>query len=359
VADGGVKLIPQFSEMTATVSSNVVTLKSNGTGALAGKPWVLTVTESGTGASAAETTTVVATSQYHADQIDNYSGNALPTGGSDTLIFDHGSLDVRWGLDYATTLTAITKYKAYTGNVGLPENNVDSSSKPYHEYRTTYLTCTGCTTVNLEVGSGTGSGRFKLNTGSVAASAINVFGQGTRIEQGVPCVLWKGTHASNTLTNYAGDVGVAFFGSETATVATLVNGDGPQSGASTICGTGTTLTTVRVNGGSMVTQSAITTATQYAGTWDHYAGTVTTLTLLGGAFSPHAALTITNASIYGKLDLSKTAGTITFTNLVQVYSGAEIYDPNGKATFSAGYKINGTPDKVRITRPAGDTITYS
>jgi hypothetical protein len=38
VADGGAALIPQFSEFTATVSSSVVTLTGNGTGALAGRP---------------------------------------------------------------------------------------------------------------------------------------------------------------------------------------------------------------------------------------------------------------------------------------------------------------------------------
>lgn len=358
VADGGAGLIPQFSEYTATVSSSTVTFTSNGSGALAGKPITMSGAKSGTVTITYTPNVIAPTSQYHADQVDNYAGNALPTGGSDTLVFDNGSVDVRWGLDYATTLTNITKYKAYTGNVGLSEVNSDNSAKPYHEYRTTYLTCTGCTTANLEVGEGPGSSRFKLNTGS-GQSAINIFGKGSRAESGVPCILWRGTHASNTMTNYAGDVGVAFFGGESATLATLVSGDGPQSAASTICGTGTTLTTVRVNGGTMVTQSAVTTATQYAGTWDHFSGTVGTLNLLGGTFSPRAALTITNSSIYGKLDLSKTSGTITFTNLVQVYPGAEIYDPNGKATFSAGYKINGIPGSVKVSRPAGDTITYS
>lgn len=361
VADGGAALIPQFSEFTATNNTaSQVDLTANGSGALAGKPFTITVTGDGTASTGTANISpiTVPTSQYHADQADNYSGNALPTGGSDTLVFDNGSVDVRWGLDYAAALTNITKYKAYTGNVGLSEVNSDNSSKPYHEYRTTYLTCTACTTANLEVGDGPGSSRFKLNTGT-GQSAINIFGKGTRVENGVPCILWRGTHASNAMTNYAGDVGVAFFGGESATLATLVSGDGPQSAASTICGTGTTLTTVRVNGGTMVTQSAVTTATQYAGTWDHFSGTVGTLNLLGGTFSPRAALTITNSNIYGKLDLSKTSGTVTFTNLVQVYPGAEINDPNGKATFSAGYKINGLPGSVRVNRPAGDTITYS
>lgn len=358
VADGGASLIPQFSEFTATNNTaTLVDLTANGSGALAGKPFTIVVTGDGTAGNgtAAITSITVPTSQYHADQIDNYSGNALPTGGTDTFILDSGSVDMRWGLDYATTLTAITKFKTYSGNVGLPEYNIDNNSKPYHDYRTTYLTCTGCTTANLEVGDGPGSGRFKLSTGT-GQSAINVFGKGQRIETGVPCILWKGTHASNTVSNLAGDVGIAFFGGEVATVLTLVTGDGPQSPAQTYCGSGVTLTTVRLVGGSQVTNSAITTATQYAGAWDHYSGTVTTLNLYGGTFTPHAAMTITSSNIYGgTLDLSKCPGTVTFTNAVQLYG--TINDPNGKATFSAGYVLKSVTAKV--IRPVGDTVTLS
>jgi hypothetical protein len=361
IADGGGSLIPQFSEFAATVASNVVTLTSNGSGALAGKPFTLTSTQTVAGdETAARTASVTPTSQYHANEADNYSANGLPTGGTDTLIFDNGNVDVRWGLDYATTLTAITKYKAYSGNVGLPEVNVDSSSKPYHEYRTpTYLTCTACTTANLEIGEGPGSSRFKLDTGA-GASTINVFGKGNRIEQGVQCILWKGTNTGNVLNNMAGDVGVAIFGSETANLATLVNGDGPNSAASTYCGTGLTFNsaTVTVNGGTLTTQSALATGKQYAGTWDHYTGTITTLTVYKGAtFIPRNAQTITTATVYGKIDLSKSSGTVTFTNLVNLYGDAEINDPNGKATFSAGYKLNSTAAKV--IRPVGDVHTIS
>lgn len=362
VADGGGSLIPQFSEFTATNgTSGVVTLTSNGSGALAGKPFTITASESSSGDdTAVRSSSIVPTSQYHADQVDNYSGNALPTGGSDTLIFDNGSVDVRWGLDYATTLTKITKYKSYTGNVGLPEVNVDNSAKPYHEYRTTYLTCTGCTTVDLEVGEGPGSGRFKLNTGSAAASTINVFGKGNRIEQGVPTTIWKGTHASNVVNNLAGDIGIAFFGGESATVATLITGDGPQSGASTICGSGCTLTTVTLNGGNQETNSAITTANQNGGSWIHKSGTVTTLNQYGGYHYPNGAVTYTTLKLFGAtFDLSKGNGAVTITNPIEMYKGSRYIDPQGRSgnpVFSL--KGCGLAD-VTITMPANKTITYS
>ncbi len=363
VADGGAALIPQFSEFTATNgTATLVDLTANGSGALAGKPFTIVVTGDGTVSTgtAAISSITVPTSQYHADQIDNYSGNALPTGGSDTLIFDNGSVDVRWGLDYATTLTTITKYKAYSGNVGLPEVNSDNSAKPYHDYRTTYLTCTGCTTVNLEVGEGQGSGRFKLNTGSAAASAINVFGKGQRIDTGVPCILWKGTNASNTVNNLAGDIGIAFFGGETATVATLVTGDGPQSAANTVCGSGCTLTTVTLNGGTQETNSAITTANQNGGSWTHKLGTVTTANIYGGTHYPSGGATYTTLKLFGAtFDLSRGNAAVTITNTIQLYKGAFFNDPQGRVTGPV-FKLNGClPSEVTIVIPKDKTLTVS
>lgn len=364
VADGGANHIPQFADFVATNNTASQVLLTGGTNtspvALEGKPFTITVTGDGTASTgtAAISSVTTPTSQFHADQADNYSGNAVPTGGSDTLVFDNNNIDMRWGLDYATTLTAITKSKTYSGNVGLPEQNVDNGAKPYHEYRTTYLTCTGCTTANLEIGEGQGSSRFKLNTGSAAASTINVFGKGTRAEVGVPCTIWKGTHASNVVNNLAGDLGIAVFGGETATVATLVNGDGPQSVAYTFCGSGVTLTTLRIAGGQVVTNAGMTTAVIYAGRLDHYTGTISTLTSNGGTVYIHGACTITTTgTVYGKIDLSQSAGTVTFTNLVTLDGSAEIYDPQAKATFSAGYKLASTTAKV--TRPPGDTHTLS
>lgn len=362
VADGGASLIPQFSEFTATNdTASQVLLTANGSGALAGKPFTIAVTGDGTASTGtgAITSVTAPTSQYHADQADNYSGNALPTGGSDTLVFDNGSVDVRWGLDYATTLTNITKYKAYTGNVGLGEVNSDNSAKPYHEYRTTYLTCTGCTTANLEVGEGPGSSRFKLNTGT-GQSAINIFGKGSRVETGVPCILWKGTHASNVVNNIAGDLGIAFFGGESATVATLVTGDGPTSAASTVCGSGCTLTTVTLNGGSQETNSAITTATQNGGSWTHKSGTVTTANIYGGTHYPTGGVTYTTLRLYGAtFDLSKGNSAVTITNTIQLYKGAVFNDPQGRVTGPV-FKLNGClPSEVTINIPKDKTLTVS
>lgn len=371
IADGGGASIPQFSEFTATNgTSGVVTLTSNGSGFLAGKPFTITATENSTGDdTAARSASVTPTSQCHADQADNWSGNTPPED-SDTLTFDNGSVDVRWGLTtYASgsttsNPTTIIKYKSYTGNVGLPEVNTDNSAKPYHEYRTTYFTTDNGATANcdanLEVGEGPGSGRFKWDAGS-GQTTLSIFGKGSRIENGVPCILWKGSHASNVVYNLAGDLGIAFFGGETATVATLVTGDGPTSQASTICGSGVTLTTVTLNGGSQETNSAITTATQNAGTWVHKSGTITTLTVRGGTFYPNGAATITtlNVASGGTFDASKGNASFTITNTIQLYKGSKFLDPQGR-TGNPVFKLNQCQlADVTVVLPPNKTFTPS
>lgn len=363
IADTGAQFIPQFSEFTATVSSSVVTLTSNQSSpqGLAGKPFTVSVTESTAGdGTATEATATTPTGQFHWNQVDNWSGNTVPVD-NDTVVFDDGSVDLRYNLNAAIQPAAVTKLKKYSGAIGLPVTNKDNSAKTYSEYRTPrYLTfddnSVTCT-YNLEVGEGPGSSQLYISSGA-GQSIVNVFGAGPSVDN-LPPTMWIGTHASNVFNNLAGNVGIAFYPGESAVIATLVTGDGPQSNAKTFCGTGCTLGVVRLNGGSQTTNSAVTTATQYAGQWDHYTGTITTYNGYGGTFTPHGAITITNASIHNKLDMKKTAGTITFTNLVQVFAGAEIDDGNGRITFSAGYKLNCRPDQVKIIRPPGDTISYS
>jgi hypothetical protein len=329
---------------------------------LAGKPWTLSVTESTSGdGTATEATTIAATSQYHANQVDNWHLNAVP-GNGDTVIFDTGNVDVRYLLELgAITVAQLTKYKSYTGNVGLPRTNTDNSAKPYSEYRTPmYLTADGFTIADLEVGEGPGSSRFYLDAGSVA-STFNVYGKGTRVENGVPCILLLGTSTSNVLRNLAGDVGVAFYGGEASALATLITGDGPASQASTICGAGvSTLTAATLNGGFHETNSAVGTATQNAGTWVHKLGTVTALNLNGGVFYNNGAATITTLNLYGgSFDASKGTASFAITNTVQMYKGAKFIDPQGR-TGNVVIKLNGcTFSDVTIVHPFNKTYTPS
>ena len=369
VADGGGVSIPVFADATATSSAGTVTFKGGLTtpAYLQGKPFTFTASKSSaSGVITYSSAATAAASQVHASIAANFSGNAV-LANNDTLVFDSGTIDMRYNLATYNSgspvqLTAITKYKAYTGNVGLRDIDQDTSSKPYSEYRTKYFTTNNnsvTTTANLEVGPGTGSGLFAWDAGA-GQVVLSIFGQGTRIDTGVPCVLFKGTHASNVINNLAGDLGVAFYGGEAATIATVITGDGPNSSASTILGSGCTLTTVTLNGGVKETNSAITTANQYGGTWTHKSGTVTTANIYGGTHYPNGSATYTTLNLYGgTFDASKGTASFAVTNTIQMYKGSKYLDPGGRSG-NAVFKLNGcAPSDVTIQFPDNKTYTLS
>jgi hypothetical protein len=192
---------------------------------------------------------------------------------------------------------------------------------------------------------------------------LNIFGQGRRAEAGVPCVLWKGTHASGEVNNLRGDLGVAWYAGEVATVPTLRTGDGPASTAKTHCSSGVTLTAVTVNGGYQFTDSAVTTGTQNGGKWEHNAGTQTALTINGGTYYPLGSATITALTVGSNGTLDCRAGTDTFTvsGTIQLYKGAKVYDPQGRINNGAAvFKLNNCSiTDVTLDLPKNKTYTLS
>ncbi len=365
IADGGGQAIAQFRHLSASVSSATVSFTTDESGALGGKPFTMSEAETtaGDGAVTYSNAATAATSQYHANQADNWDGNAVPANG-DTVIFDTGSLDCRWELDLgAITVAQLTKYKSYTGNVGLARTNNDDTAYPHSEYRTPrYLTADGFTIADLEVGEGTGSSRFYLDAGSVA-STINIYGKGNRAETGLPCILFIGTSTSNVVRNLAGDLGIAFYGNEAASLTTLISGDGPASQASTICGTGVTFSsaTVTCNGGFLETASAFATGVQNAGNWFHKAGTVTSMTVNKGAVHyPMGAATYTTLDINGgRFDCTKGSASFTITNTVTLSAGSEFIDPQGRTGNPVFQLRDCTLADVKIVLPQGKTFTPS
>lgn len=326
--------IAEFKEITWTANgtSNIV-----GTAATAGIPF--TQTSSASGGTATLTTATTTSSSGPADLsvAANYSTGALPVNGDD-LYFENTSNPCLYNLNAlsAVTLNSLNIRDTFTGTnaaIGLPLNNANG----YYEYRPTYL-AVGATTINIFGGKSAGSGRIKINTGSVATT-INCFNTGSALETGVPAFLWKGTNAGNVANIYKGTFGAAFFDGETATIATLrvayvsnVSGD-----ADVTCSAGCTLTTIVQEGGSLVTNSAVTTVTQNNGTWVHNgtaaggtitqtngtidyrsSGTITSLTgFAPGAFTAlknPVGFTITNLTTYGDYSYDDSNKVITWTN---------------------------------------------
>jgi len=317
--------IAEFSELTATVSGSVVTVRG-----IAGEPFVMTVVETTAGdGTAVEATATAATGPNHYDNSDNWS-SSVPIGTDDVYV-DNSDVSILWGLDQsAVPIASFTEGLNFTGDIGLPE----VAPGGYKEYRESggYLQL-NCAKITIGTGEGSGSGRTKIDTGSSTAAIIAVINTGSSSEFGLPAFLWKGTHASSTLDMLNGSVGVASFGGELATLTDLVVADGTCE-----LGVGLTLATMDVFGGTCtlrgVTSSTIT-MTGGVLNVEGTTGTISGINQQGGTINYRAGgTTITTLTVGGEgsptFDLTNCPTTVTATNPISVRPGANIVDPSRK-----------------------------
>ena len=372
LAQGGAQAIPQFREAVATVSGSVVTL----TGVLAtvngisgSRPFTYTCAENtastGTATLANDT---VATGKWFFGNADNWSGDTVPVD-TDTIIFDSGNIDCKYGLSPAIQPTIFRKTKQYSGRIGLAEINTDDTSYPYNEYRTKDLTFDdngGATcTYHFEEGEGTGSQLVRINAGA-GLSIFNFYGYGSRLLSGQPSVLLLGTNAANQINMPQGDGALGFFSGDASTAVAARCGNGNPGGATLVLGDTVTLTssTIDISGGNVTINSATATADIDV----HSGGT---LTILGAV--AHASIdvqhgtcnykstgTITTLAVRsaGTFDRSGDLRPATITNAVQLFKGAKILDPNKSLTLTAGYVLNGCTH-ADVTVNLGTDRTYT
>lgn len=366
---------PEFAELTASRSGNDFRLTAD----TAGRPFTATLstTEANGGSADSQTigsaTTVTANSGPNdASTVTNWSGGALPVDG-DTVVFDQGASSVLYGLSALTAISpaAINIEPGYTGNIGLPPINTDagvSSGRTYYEYRDQYLQVGDsgdAQTIALTVRGG--GGRLKIDTGD-AQTTLLVTGTATRADTSVPTLLWKGTHASNALTITRGDMGVAWYAGESATLASArVGYVNNQSGDSAVeMGSGVTLSnaTISQTGGTLSINSATSgsaTITQTAGTLNLNAGGQLGLTVRGGTCNYNSTGTLGGNPVVsgnGHLTFAGDPRAKTVTNPIEVYGpSAKVSDPD-KVVSSLVLDLNESAltsnisigTNVRITR---------
>ncbi len=313
--------VPEFAETTAAASGSVVTF----TGTVKGRPFTLTSLETTAGSgTATQATAVAATSPQHWDHVDNWGGSAIPID-TDVVYVDHTDVSILYGLGQsAIQPAALYTPMSFTGSIGLPEVNEDGG---YNEYRKTYLEL-GPAIWEIGAGDGNGSGRLKLNSGTDQISIV-LLNAGSSLDD-LPAVLWKGTHAANTLRQEGGTLGVAVFGGEVATLATFT-----VNGGELTLGAGVTLSgALVVNGGTVFVNSLIDGSLLVNGGGVVVAGTgnVDQLTIRGGTVILNTTGTLggnTLISGTGVLDLSQTTTALTgVTNPIEMYGpDCRIYDP--------------------------------
>lgn len=342
--------IPEFRRITASSSGAVLTLTAN----TAGQPFVVTASEStdGDGTLGTPTDAQAATGRNWFSNADNWSGGSMPVD-ADDIVFDSGEVDCIYGLSQSSiTPASITIRPGYTGRIGLPLYNVDDPGNPYREYLPTYLalgTSSDSQTVTVTIDST--SNRIKLDTGT-AQTVWRILNTGTTREDiNTPCCLLKGTHASNTADHVRGDVAIAYYPDETATVDALSVGyrENQEGDAQLYLGSGVTLDAISQSGGSIVGNSNAGTLTQTGGTYRHAAGTMTAANIDGGTVLYDSTGTLTTARVGGDgvLDFRQAVGAVTVTNC-ELHAGASFLDPAGRATITNGWDfVRCTPSQLR------------
>lgn len=294
----------------------------------------------------------------------NWSTGAIPVA-ADDIFLQGSSSSLLYSLSAlaAVTPTSITIDATFTGQIGLPYSNPNG----YVEYRPRYLQFTGSSgNVIIGRGSGSGSGKIQLDFQGGNYTAF-IWNTATSSETGVPALLLKGGSGATTLYVMRGSVGVAVFAGETANLSgglnisyvTNVVGD-----ATVTCGPGATLATINKSGGTLTVNSAVTTLTQYAGTFTQQKGNIATFNLYeNSAGNPNSVfirdgITVTTNVVQKGcvLDCSGTLQTVTLTNSTW-YAGATITAPAGNLVMTNAASVpDGVTSDVTINMGVNKTV---
>jgi len=351
--------IGEFSEVVVTQYD---TAKLAFTSAIPGQPFTFTYSAGGGVTEANDGTNSVASSgPRDASTVANYSSGALP-GTGDELWFDDASNGPEFGL---TALAAVQLSKLvftpnFTGNVGrAPRVTVGRTT--YIEYRAQYLqirmqnssaqTIINCLSPLMRVDFQT----YQTNLQVTGTSA-------TVGDVGTPPVCLLGSHASNAFIIDRGQVGIAYYPGETATVLTLRMGFVTQveTDAVVSLGLGVTMGTVIKTGGTLNSEIGLTTLTQRAGV-SRMVGAITTATIFGGVFKYLGSGTIGTLTVHRDAEAwwneSNQARTVTNTT---VYPSARWEDPGATVTHTNAISVpGGSPTQITGTFGAGRASNLS
>jgi len=330
---------PQLTEVTATDKTTYVELLCDA----AGVEFTATGSTTDGDGSDDQTLTISTATAVAGPSVwaaANFDSATLPVTG-DTVVLEDSDVDILYGLDQSSVTLAVLRIRqSYTGTVGLPRTAAASAhvsgTSAYVEYRDTYLRISA-TSLEIGEGDGSGSGRLKIDVGANQTTA-NIHNSGAPAEQNHAPIIWKGTNASNAMSVTKGDIEVAPFAGETATLATLRVGykSNRTDDSEVSLGSGATLTTIEQSGGKLHIRSNLTTLRQTAGAASIYeAATLTTLNLYGGTCYYQSSGTLTTANVAGILDFRRDMRARTVTNC-ELYGGAAIHDPHKTVTWTNG-----------------------
>jgi hypothetical protein len=322
----------ECQEVTAADGTTVLTLTADDPG----KPF--TQTSSATAGTLVTATTTANVSPNDNNNATNWSNAATPGAGDDVIVDEGADAEsILWNLGSlsAVTVSTFTRRAGFTGRIGLDEINTDQAD-PFFEYRATELAL-GVTTFLNEQPASDGPGHVKWNGGAVQ-TALTVQGAGPS-SLGDERMWFRGTNVNNVVNVVNGSLAIAPVQGSAATVATLRG-----ESATVRCGSGVTLTTVTMEDSTVGVNSNVTTFTQKGANSVCYvkkAAAVTTFNLDRGTlvWQSSGGLTTLTPGADAIMDFSQGAGAVTITNQVTFQKGCAFKDPQGRVTFTAGWKL--------------------
>jgi len=319
---------PEFTEITWTVLTNVITA----TAKTAGLPFTAAAAATGGGTLTAATPTANQ-SPNDVNNANNWSPQGVPTGGEQLLIADT-SVSILYGLSTDLGLSAsYTQLMSFTGDIGLPAENPAG----YLEYRTTYWNLKA-TTSEIGRGDGNGSSMTKIQLGS-SSGTMTVLNTSTPSDGLAALRVLSSTNFA--LNIQSGSVAVAMLAGEGSSLASVqVFGGSLDIGSGCTIASSSTImnktgamkisadlgnvTTLTVDGGSLTvdrqtagaTVPALTIRNGGSVTWVP-AAIITALTMTAQSnFTKQGsgALTVTSATLDTDCQVSDVDNKITFTN---------------------------------------------
>ncbi len=240
----------------------------------------------------------------------NWSLGTAPATGDDVVV-NFGSCDISAGLSATSvTLASLTIGANFSGTLGT--SGVGTTS---------YLQI-GAT---IQTINAAGSGRIKINTGTLQTTATVIGTSSSSSDSGLEPVRLIGTHASNKLYVLGGTVGTGTTNAgEAATWSEVDLSNDPQSVLN--IGAGVTLTTVNCAAGTLTFNSAATTVTTSSGgnIFIYGSGAITTANVGGQIVFNERGNAVTTLNLYnnGVADFSQNPAAITVTTLNQ-YGGSQ------------------------------------
>ena len=247
----------------------------------------------------------------------NWSPAGVP-GAADAVILTDSSQDVDAGLDQsAIVLASLTIDQSYTGDIG--------TSAAYLQIDTAILNIGQ----HYGAGSPSGSGRIKIDLDDTACVAT-IYNSGTSTDN-KPAILLIANQATTTIEVRKGSVGIAYLPFETTTIATIKTNYLTQKNtdADVHIGSGVTLTTLSMAGGTVDLLCAATTVTAEDGILTiGGSGAITTVNASGATIYANSTGTITTMNITGgTVDFRRSQVAKTVTTLKLDAPGIVKYDP--------------------------------